>query len=166
MSKPTMWLCAQRRLRSAWTSPSLIRVFAVRMKKAWVLSYPLSAQWRLWSDWPGWYESSLAQSHFVGFVIRWLNYVLLIRLNLILANNAAQNCVIFSSYSMYTGKIGKKSTSSIHLILHRCKQKTGKKPYKNELHYDKTCLCLMQTSKGQISRHISVVWPASLLFAA
>ena len=31
--------------------PSLIRVFAVRMKKAWVLSYPLSAQRRLWSDW-------------------------------------------------------------------------------------------------------------------
>ena len=31
--------------------PSLIRVFAVRMKKYWVLSYPLSAQQRLWSDW-------------------------------------------------------------------------------------------------------------------
>ena len=31
--------------------PSLIRVFAVRMKKPWVLSYPLSAQRRLWSDW-------------------------------------------------------------------------------------------------------------------
>ena len=31
--------------------PSLIRVFAVRMKKAWILSYPLSAQRRLWSDW-------------------------------------------------------------------------------------------------------------------
>ena len=30
---------------------SLIRVFAVCLKKAWVLSYPLSAQWRLWSDW-------------------------------------------------------------------------------------------------------------------
>ena len=27
--------------------PSLIRVFAVRMKKAWVLSYPLSTQRRL-----------------------------------------------------------------------------------------------------------------------
>ena len=26
-------------------------VFAVRMKKAWVLSYPLSARRRLWSDW-------------------------------------------------------------------------------------------------------------------
>ena len=31
--------------------PSVIRVFAVHMKKAWVLSYQLSAQWRLWSDW-------------------------------------------------------------------------------------------------------------------
>ena len=33
---------------SGWT-PSLIRVFAVCMKKAWVPSYPLSAQQRLWS---------------------------------------------------------------------------------------------------------------------
>ena len=31
--------------------PSLIRVFAVPMKKDWVFSYPLSAQQRLWSDW-------------------------------------------------------------------------------------------------------------------
>ena len=31
--------------------PSLIRVFAVHMKKAWVLSYPLSTQQRLWSHW-------------------------------------------------------------------------------------------------------------------
>ena len=31
--------------------PSLIRVFVVRMRKAWVFSYPLSAQRRLWSDW-------------------------------------------------------------------------------------------------------------------
>ena len=31
--------------------PSLIWVFAVRMKKAWVLSYPSIAQRRLWSAW-------------------------------------------------------------------------------------------------------------------
>ena len=31
--------------------PSLIRVSAVRLKQNWVLSYPLSAQRRLWSDW-------------------------------------------------------------------------------------------------------------------
>ena len=30
---------------------SLISVFAVRMKKPWVLSYPLSTQRGLWSDW-------------------------------------------------------------------------------------------------------------------
>ena len=42
--------------------PSLIRVFAVHMKKAWVLSYTLNAQRRLWSDW----------AHFVGFVMSWL----------------------------------------------------------------------------------------------
>ena len=30
--------------------PSLIRVFAVCMKKAWVLSYPLRALRRFWSD--------------------------------------------------------------------------------------------------------------------
>ena len=52
--------------------PSLIRVFAVRMKKAWSLSYPLSAQQRLWSDWvDAQADLSLhwAHTHFVGFVM-------------------------------------------------------------------------------------------------
>ena len=52
--------------------PSLIRVFAVRMKKAWVLSYPMSAQRRLWSDWTdAQADLSLrwAHTHFVGFVM-------------------------------------------------------------------------------------------------
>ena len=31
--------------------PSLIRVFVVHIKKPWALSYPLSIQRRLWSDW-------------------------------------------------------------------------------------------------------------------
>ena len=51
---------------------SLISVFAVRMKKAWVLSYPLSVQQRLWSDWAdAQADLSLrrAHSHFVGFVM-------------------------------------------------------------------------------------------------
>ena len=49
--------------------PSLIRVFAVRMKKAWVLSYPLSAQWRLirLGGCPGWSESSLGAHSFCWF---------------------------------------------------------------------------------------------------
>ena len=56
-------------------APRLIRVFAVRMKKTGIPSYPLSAQRRLWSDWVdaqadlsiGW-----ANIHFVGFVMSWL----------------------------------------------------------------------------------------------
>ena len=43
-------------------SPSLIRVFAVRMKKPWVLSYPLSATAKTLirlGGCPGWSESSM-----------------------------------------------------------------------------------------------------------
>ena len=57
--------------------PSLIRVFAVCMKKAWVLTYLLSAQRRLWSDWAEAHaDLSLrwAHSHFVGFVMSRLSF--------------------------------------------------------------------------------------------
>ena len=58
--------------------PRLIRAFAVRIKKAWVLSYPLSAQRRLRSDWVD-VQADLslrwAYSHFVGYVVRRLSYV-------------------------------------------------------------------------------------------
>ena len=50
--------------------PSLIRVFTVRMKKAWVLSYPLSAQQRLCALSLRW-----AHSHIVGFVTRRLIWI-------------------------------------------------------------------------------------------
>ena len=53
--------------------PSLIRVFAVRLKKARILSYPLSALRRLWSDWAdAQADLSLrwAHNHFIGFVMR------------------------------------------------------------------------------------------------
>ena len=49
-TKPTKWHVHPAK---TWT-----RVFAVRMKKAWVLSYLLSTQRRLWSD-SGWSESLL-----------------------------------------------------------------------------------------------------------
>ena len=49
--------------------PSLIRVFAVHMKKAWVLSYPLSTQQRLirLGGCPGWSESLLGAQSFCWF---------------------------------------------------------------------------------------------------
>ena len=52
--------------------PGLISVFTVRMKKPWGLSYPLSAQRRLWSDWAD-AQADLSlcwwHTHFVGFVM-------------------------------------------------------------------------------------------------
>ena len=52
--------------------PSLIRVFAVRMKKGWILSYPLSAKWRLirLGGCPGWSESSLG-AQIILLVLSW-----------------------------------------------------------------------------------------------
>ena len=54
-------------IRPVWS------VFAVRMKETWVLSYPLSAERRLCSDWAdAQADLSLrwAHTHFVGFVTR------------------------------------------------------------------------------------------------
>ena len=63
-------VCTQRRLsiRPVWS------VFAVRMKKPWVLSYPLSTQWRLirLGGCPGWSVFAGPTRHFVGFVMQWL----------------------------------------------------------------------------------------------
>ena len=55
--------------------PSLIRVFAVRMKILWVLSYPLSTQQTLISlgRCPGWSESSLGTHSFCWFMAHMLN---------------------------------------------------------------------------------------------
>ena len=52
--------------------PSLIRFFAVHMKKPWALSYSLSAQRRLvrLGGCPGWSESSLG-AHAILLVLSW-----------------------------------------------------------------------------------------------
>ena len=81
MTKPTKWHVCPVNSDQPRHPPNLIRVFAVCMKKAWVLSYTLSAQRRLWSDWAD-AQADLSlrwvHSHFVGFVMRWL---ILLKLN-------------------------------------------------------------------------------------
>ena len=70
MTKPTKWVCAQRRLRSAWASAQSDQSLRCAHEKRLVLSYPLSAQRRLWSDWAHAQADlslRLAHSHFVGF---------------------------------------------------------------------------------------------------
>ena len=57
--------------------PSLIRVYAVRMKVTWTLNYRLSAKRRVWSAWVD-AQADLtlrwAYNHFVGFLLSRLNY--------------------------------------------------------------------------------------------
>ena len=75
MTKPTIWLCTQRRLRSAWASAQSDQSLRCPLEESWVISYPLSTQRRLWLDWAdAQADSSLrwAHSHFVGFVMSWL----------------------------------------------------------------------------------------------
>ena len=72
VTKPTKWVSAQQRLRSAWASAQSDQS---SLSKAWTLSYPLSAQRRLWSDWAdAQADLSLRWAHtrFVGFVMSWL----------------------------------------------------------------------------------------------
>ena len=45
VTKPTKWPVRPAKTDQPGYPPRLTRVFAVRMKKAWVLSYPLSSQW-------------------------------------------------------------------------------------------------------------------------
>ena len=70
-------MCAQWSLRSAWASAQsdqclccLISVFAVCMMKAWSLSYPLTAQRRLWSAWL-WTDWADAQA---DLSLRWAHW--------------------------------------------------------------------------------------------
>ena len=61
-------------IRPVWS------VFAVCMKKAWVLSYPSSTQRRLWSDWAD-AQADLSlrcvHTHFIGFVMLWFKLLLI-----------------------------------------------------------------------------------------
>ena len=77
--------------------PSLIRVFAVRMKKSWVLSYPVSAHRRLWS---GWADAKVdlslrwEYSHFVGFVMSQLTCCITILTFEVNTGSHKRDCVI------------------------------------------------------------------------
>ena len=72
MTKPTKWYVRPAKTQISLSIHPIWSVFAVHMKKAWVLSYPLSVQWRpiRLGKCPGWSESSLVACHFVGFVMR------------------------------------------------------------------------------------------------
>ena len=74
-TKPTKWHVRPANSDQPGRLPSLIKVFEICMKKSWVLSYPLSAQQRLGTDWVDTKaDLSLRWAHmpFVGYFVRWL----------------------------------------------------------------------------------------------
>ena len=75
MTKPSKWDVSPAKTGQPGHPPSLIRVLAVRMKKAWVLSCPLCAQRRRsdWADAQAELSLRWVHTHFVGFVMRRLN---------------------------------------------------------------------------------------------
>ena len=62
-------MCTQQDSDQLGHPPSLIRVFAVHLKKAWVLSYPLSTLRRLWSDWAD--AQANLRPHWAHMPFRW-----------------------------------------------------------------------------------------------
>ena len=94
-------LIINKQLSHDVTKRTMIRVFAVCMKKPWVLSYPLSTQRRLirLGGFPGWSESSLGAHSFCWFcpvaaefintlaIIAWDNSTLIVCRNLCIPRN-------------------------------------------------------------------------------
>ena len=83
-TKPTKWhVCPAKTQISLGICPVWSESSLSAWKKTWVLSYPLKAQRRLWSDWAdAQADLSLcwAHSHFVGFVMRRLKWFWLLTL--------------------------------------------------------------------------------------
>ena len=124
--------------------PSLIRVFAVCMKKAWVLSYPLSAQRRLWSDWANVQaDLSLRWAHmplwwFCHDAAQMKTHTILLCLRFLINSfTPEQLCHVF------------------HLLL-LCLFYQNLTEGHNKQHFNwaPSCLCYMRTTKAQISARV------------
>ena len=132
--------------------PSLIRVFAVRMKKAWILSYPLSAKRRLWTDWADAQAvRSLcwAHSHIVGFVTRQLIHLRCWSGNtfiLIDQRTAEQHST--DREALWSSNQLTIEVECPWLYFEPC--------------HKKTCFSHMRTTKEHINLYIHAVWSAAL----
>ena len=101
MTKPTKWHMHLAKTQISLGIRPVWSVFAVHMKKAWVLSYPLSAQQSLWSVWAD-AQADLSlrwvHSHFVRFDMKWLILHILFKV-LNPGNHIAKRCPEHGSIS-------------------------------------------------------------------
>ena len=138
---------------------SLIRVFAVHMKKDWVLSDPLSAQRRLWSFCCFCHVTAQIRSFTVCTVFRWERG----------SENVYTRCLLQTVPLFRQGRI---NCIIWHYVWEFCRPHTFYRIplvdyYLNLSHVmRKPVLCHMRTTKIQISLHFCAVWSAPLLFAA
>ena len=111
------WQNQQNGIHPVWS------VFAVRMKKAWVLSYPFCEQWGLWSDWAdAQADMSLrwAHGHLVGFVMRRLKYANEPSLVSRLLGSFKCACTTFQEGNLRSGSLSEASSSLIYCV---CEQR-------------------------------------------
>ena len=136
--------------------PSLIRVFAVHIDTHWVLSYLLSIQRRLWSDWADaradlslcWAHMPLCRFCQVSSVGENINRSTTRLVYIKLFNKNNQSVWLSGWWFICTGYV----MTTTHFHLSRAMRKC--------------VLCHMRTTKAQIRLRICAVWSAPLLFAA
>ena len=128
--KTNKMTCAPlRRLGSAWASAQSDQSSAVHMKKHWAFSYPLSAQWRLLSDWvDAQADLSLrwAQGHSVGFDV--LRFKLLSHFPLGLDVKQLKNSLCKTSSPLISRDLYpvKTTAQQCRFYVHHCKVKCCK----------------------------------------
>ena len=92
--KTNKMTCAPSKSDQPGHPPSLIGVIAVRMRKHWVLSYQLSAQRRVWSDWAdAQADLSLRGAHVILLVLSCCGSNVFDRSGRVLETN--DNCVVY-----------------------------------------------------------------------
>ena len=138
-NKNKMWATSwQNQLNS-----TLIRVLDVRMKKAWVFSYPLSAQADLrWTH-----------SHFVGFVMRRLKWHYLLIFIYIIIYTRRTLSLFFVIYLVHLSHFCDK-TSFLHVLLRLTSWDTTRQKHQNDL-----------CAQRRLSLRGSAVWSESSLSA-
>ena len=159
MTKPTKWVCAQRRLRSAWASA----LSDQSLLSAWRKLGSLATQWAhsQYSDQTG---------HILGFVMSRLIFLLIIMMcwalsiNTISVNTSqlrkSDNEGLFETkfllWRSFPSRAGFKSkawkVSTSNTI--GTKRWLWKSSLVQKTSHEKTCLCHMVTTKRQISMHI------------
>ena len=154
MTKPTKWLCAQRRLRSAWASAQSDQSLRCPHEESLVPYLPIERTAKTLirlGRWPGWSKSSLG-AHVILLVLSWGGSIIFS-----ISRHGAPN---HRNSTNGPGLLGVSVNSKSHAGL---SQKTDQEII--EPPHDKTNKMTVRPAKTQISLGIRPVWSESSLCA-